>query len=361
MTICNPEKIKEILHRALEQAGTFEQCALLDYPEHRNVGDHLIWLGSIFYLSDVAKTKINYTAAIKNFSGSAMEKQIGKAPIFLNGGGNLGDIWPEYQAFREHIISKYRDRPIIILPQSIYFANPFNLTKAALIFNSHPNLTLFARDQYSYEIALKHFYNCHIILSPDMVFQMVEMPGLSFQSNSELPILYHCRQDKELEPSFVSASINLPNLIVEDWLSFKLLEKFDDLPVAVELQQLSQKVGQRNSETNQESVSWHKWYYHHPYVAKFNQLYNPSVHQKAWAFMYSGIQQFQQYRLVITNRLHGHILCTLLGIPHIFLPNSYHKNKMFYETWTSQIPFCRFVKDASELEANVRELLDEAL
>lgn len=359
MTIFNPERIKEILHKALEKVENFEQCALLDYPEHRNIGDHLIWLGSVFYLSNVAKTKINYTAAIKSFSGSAMEKQIGKAPIFLNGGGNLGDIWPEYQLFREQIISRYRDRPIIIFPQSIYFANPSNLTKAALIFNSHPNLTLFARDQYSYEIALKNFYNCHIILSPDMVFQMVEMPGLSFQSNSELPILYHCRQDKELEPSFMSTSIDLPNLVVEDWLSFKLLEKFDDLPVGVDIRQLSQS--QRNSETIQETVSWQKWYYHHPYAAIFNQLYNPSVHQKAWAFMHSGIQQFQQYRLVITNRLHGHILCTLLKMPHIFLPNSYHKNEMFYKTWTSQIPFCRFVKDASQLGANIRELLEEAL
>lgn len=358
MIICYPEKIKEILCKALKQAGNFEQCALLDYPEHRNVGDHLIWLGSVFYLSDVAKTKINYTAAMKNFSGSAMEKQVGKAPIFLNGGGNLGDIWPECQAFREEIISNYQDRPIIILPQTIYFENFSNLTKAALIFNSHPNLTLFARDKYSYEIALKHFYNCHVILSPDMVFQMAGMPGLSFQSNSELPILYHCRQDKELESSFVSASINLSNVVVvEDWLSFKLLKKFDDLPVAVELRQESQP----DSGTVHELVSWQKWYYEHPYAAKFNQLYNPSVHQRAWAFMQSGVHQFQQYRLVITNRLHGHILCTLLRIPHILLPNSYHKNEMFYETWTSQIPFCRFVKDASQIEANVRELLNKAI
>jgi len=357
MAIHDPETIKGILHKALNKAGNFEQCALLDYPEHRNVGDHLIWLGSVFYLSGVAKTKISYTASIKNFSGSALEK-LGNVPIFFSGGGNIGDLWAECQEFREQIIANYRDRPIVILPQSIYFTSLSNLTKAALVFNSHPNLTLFVRDRYSYEIALKYFDNCRVILAPDIAFQMVGMPGLSLQANSESSILYHCRQDKEMQPNFSPASINLPNLVVEDWLSFKWLKSYNDLPAAAEIQQPTQE---SESGALLESLSWEEWYYHHPCAAKFNQLYNPSIHQKAWAFMHSAVQQLRQYRLIITNRLHGHILCTLLEIPHIFLPNSYHKNEGFYETWTLHISLCRFIKDATQIEANVRELLNQSL
>lgn len=74
--------------------------------------------------------------------------------------------------------------------------------------------------------------------------------------------------------------------------------------------------------------------------------------------MQMALDQFRQHRLIITNRLHGHILCVLLGIPHIFLANSYHKNESFYETWTHQAPFCRFVKDSTQVKITAQELLD---
>jgi pyruvyl transferase EpsO len=73
--------------------------------------------------------------------------------------------------------------------------------------------------------------------------------------------------------------------------------------------------------------------------------------------MHTGIYQLSQSRLVITNRLHGHLLCLLLGIPNILLPNSYYKNESFYKTWTDQIPFCRFVKEPSQVPTAIQELL----
>ena len=127
-----PETIKKDLHKALGQLPLFEQCALLDYPDHINIGDHLLWLGTILYLTDFLGTKINYVSSIKDFSEEKMERNIGNAPIFFHGGGNFGDFWSGSQEFREHIISKYRDRPIIVLPQSIYFADESNLKELHL-------------------------------------------------------------------------------------------------------------------------------------------------------------------------------------------------------------------------------------
>ncbi len=100
------------------------------------------------------------------------------------------------------------------------------------------------------------------------------------------------------------------------------------------------------------------WHYCHQECSKFQQHYQPYMHRRSWGFFQSGIQQFKQHRLIITNRLHGHILCVILGIPHVFLANSYHKKEAFYQTWTYQIPFCKFVKDASQIEFAVQELLE---
>lgn len=351
-----PENIKKILHDALGKLPSFEQCALLDYPNHINIGDHLIWLGSILYLTDVLGTKINYVSSLSDFSEAKMERNIGNAPILFHGGGNLGDFWPESQYFREKLISKYRDRPIIILPQSIYFADKSNLRKAASVFNSHPNLTLFTRDTYSHQLALQYFYNCQIIKSPDMAFQLVNMPGLSFSLNQKQSILYQDRTDRELNETNSQIFLDLPNLVVEDWPLYKYYKE----NTGNGLNKLMARVFPEGNAIPSQCLSRQKWKYFHPYAVKFNNLDNPSLHRKSWSYMHYGIYQFKQYPLIVTNRLHGHILCILLGIKHIFIPNGYYKNRFFNETWTHSIPFCRFVEDFSQIKSAARELLELA-
>ncbi|WP_371357584.1 polysaccharide pyruvyl transferase family protein, partial [Hydrocoleum sp. CS-953] len=171
--------IKQTLHESLKNLGNFEKCALLQYPRHINIGDHLIWLGTVFYLTNVLKTKIAYASSLESFSQAEMDEKIGDSPIILHGGGNLGDVWYKQQKFREDVISKNHHRQIIVMPQTIYFQNKSYLEKSAKVFNSHPNLTLCVRDRYSYDLAIKHFDNCRVILAPDMAFQMAEMPCFS--------------------------------------------------------------------------------------------------------------------------------------------------------------------------------------
>ncbi|WP_016952105.1 polysaccharide pyruvyl transferase family protein [Anabaena sp. PCC 7108] len=351
-------RIKEDLHKVLGQLDSFESCALLNYPDHLNLGDHLIWLGTVIYLTDVLKTKINYTSSIADFSPTVMEKKIGKSPIFLHGGGNLGDLWPIHQQFREQIITKYQDRPIIILPQSILFNNLDNLQKTANIFNSHPNLTIFVRDDRSYQIAKESFDKCRVIKSPDMAFQLLNSPGVSTNRQPKQSILFLCRKDKELNLKFSVDNVKIPNLVVQDWVSYKWVLGVQSSGIKRFVTQMVREVWQRGLMTPVEWIYRQKWQYFYGNADKFNQMYNPAMHKLLWSFMYSGIYQFQQHQIVITNRLHGHILCTLLSIPHVFLPNAYYKNESFYEAWTKDIPFCRFVKDPTQIEFAVKELLE---
>jgi pyruvyl transferase EpsO len=352
------EDVTTSLHQALEKIGTFEECALLDYPAYPNIGDNLIWLGTIFYLTDVLKTKIKYASSISDFSETLLERKIGKSPILLQGGGNFGDLWPRFQLFREQIISKYRDRQIVIMPQSIYFSNIDNLKKSAEIFNSHPNLTLFIRDNYSYEIATQYFQNCQVIKAPDMAFQMVNMPGLSLKSRPDSSTLYLYRQDRETDWAFSPTSLAIPDLVVEDWVSYTWMSKIPkDWIYIPGLVRLVREGWQRGLGTPREWMSRQVWENVHPYAFKFNTLDNPSIHRRSWSLMHSGIYQLKGHRLIITNRLHVHILCLLLGIPHIVLPGSYYKIELFYETWTHQLPLCKLVKDPSQVKVAAQELL----
>lgn len=361
MTFNTPQSIKEELHKALGQLDSFKSCALLNYPDHLNLGDHLIWLGTVMYLTDVLKTKINYASSIADFSPTVMEEKNGKAPILLHGGGNLGDLWPHHQQFREKIIAEYQDRPIIILPQSILFSNLEQLKKTADIFNSHPNLTIFVRDDRSYQIAQESFHKCRVIKSPDMAFQLLNLPGVSINKTnkykSKSSILFICRTDKELNQEFSVENVKIPNLVVQDWVSFEWVLGLRSQGVKRFATQIFREVWQRGLMTPVEWIARQRWQYYYSNNDYFNQMYNPFIHKLLWSFMYSGIYQFQQHELVITNRLHGHILCILLGIPHVFIPNAYYKNQSFYEAWTKDIPFCRFVTDSTQIESAVQELL----
>ncbi len=98
------EEFKRILHQNIEQLSSFKECALLDYPKHYNLRDNLIWLGEIFYLTNVLGIKINYATSLDDFSKAKLKEKANLAPIFLHGGGNFEDLHRRSYVFREKIV-----------------------------------------------------------------------------------------------------------------------------------------------------------------------------------------------------------------------------------------------------------------
>jgi exopolysaccharide biosynthesis predicted pyruvyltransferase EpsI len=352
------EAIDSTLNSALSNIGNLERCALLNYPNYLNIGDHLIWLGTLIYLTNTLKTDITYIASRHNFSAREMEQKNGHSPILFHGGGNLGDIWSREHNFINKIILDYPDRQIISLPQTIFFKDKAKLEKTANIFNAHENLTIFVRDNYSYEIALNYFNRCKIFKSPDMAFAMLDLPDFKFNRPKNGRILYLYRQDLELDDRFNPNALNIDNLVVEDWVSFtnkwtfgKPQDNFHQF-----LAKLYREVWQRGILTPMERIHRQKWQDRQAKLNHFEKLDKPSMNLFSLSLAHSAIYQFCQYDKVITNRLHGHILCCILQIPHVFLPNSYYKNKAFHEAWTSHLPFCRFVDDPQQVKNAIQEL-----
>jgi pyruvyl transferase EpsO len=117
---------------------------------------------------------------------------------------------------------------------------------------------------------------------------------------------------------------------------------------------------QRGLLTPQEIFPRHQWIENQIEINHLSYLPPSSLDmvRLSLSLTYSGIRQLKSHRLVITNRLHGHILSLILGIPNIFLPNSYYKNQGFYEAWTQDVPFSKFVQDTTEVSEAIEELKD---
>lgn len=299
---CLREKIDE-----LKPLIDRDYC-FLDLPEYRNIGDHMIYEGSREFLRTLPYTQ-KYESSVNSFK----ESKVGIDDlIILQGGGNFGDLWSMHQHFRERIVSSFKKNKIIVFPQTIYFEHSENLNRAVSVFSDHPDLTICTRDHRSYETAKTNFTQNTILLLPDMA--SYKNLGIVRRAPEIIEsVLFMKRRDKELEKTYSLPYIK--NLETQDWPTFE-----EDY---------------------------------------FNYL--PAKHKQSQFYLNEGIMFMTNYDLVISTRLHGAILATLLGIPTIVVDNSYGKNRTYYESWLNQMPQCHLASNQKQVEKLVKTHFPEVI
>jgi pyruvyl transferase EpsO len=293
------QKIGEVLKPLVPAGG---KCVLLDFPNHGNVGDSAIWLGEKAFLRSI-NAAVVYTADIATYSKAKLAKRLRGTILFLHGGGNLGDVWPYHQRFREEIIGEFPDVQIIQLPQTIHFKEKANLERARSIFNNHPNLTLLVRDVRSLELARNEF-RARSYLCPDMAFML---RGLARPAPPKNKIVWLSRTD--MESSGHLDFHREADVYRADWRR--------DPPSLIFR---ANNFLMRRSKT--------------PVLGGFARSLSRGYDALARYRLFLGCRILSRGRVVVTDRLHGHILSLLLGIPNVLLDNNYGKVKSFYETWT---------------------------
>ncbi len=66
-------QLRKSLQESLRPLEGIKQCALLNYPNYGNIGDHLIGLGTVIYITDVLGARIAYGASLHNFNAAEMD------------------------------------------------------------------------------------------------------------------------------------------------------------------------------------------------------------------------------------------------------------------------------------------------
>lgn len=294
------------------------RCAVVDFPNYANVGDSAIWLGQIAYLRD-RQARIAYVCEQKYYSKSQLESRIGKdGLIIITGGGNFGDLWPHHQLFREQIIRDFPHHRIVQLPQSIHFIDPNRLASCRQLIANHSQFTLVVRDNVSLNIGISQL-NTNTLLCPDMAFCL----GPLARPTSTQPIAWQSRMDKE------ASSENRPGefygLSPTDWLTEHLGQ-----PLRFEQRFASAKQSLGNIFPPLHAI----------HLILYNYLANERLKR--------GIQLLSKGDVVVTNRLHGYIMCLLLGIPHYVSDNNYGKIGEFHRAWTQDNPLTHWHKSEQE-------------
>lgn len=307
--LANMRDIQKMLDVIVDYIYDKDDVIFLDYPLHHNVGDSLILLGNIeFFNYHNINVKKYYTA--DSYSISEIANNITKnTTILFHGGGNFGDLYPKHQKFRETVVDNFKDNRIIVLPQTAHFNSTLEKDKSKKIFNSHKNLILCARDQSTFE--LFNEFAEKVLLLPDMAHCLY---GTLPKNKKTKHTLYFLRKDIE--------KIDNELLISEtsiDWND--LISIFDS-----KLKNLLLK------------------------ILSFKKVYNFNLIDKLvfwiWVFHIRKISNnaailFSSHDVVITSRLHGHILSCLVDTPSEIIDNSYGKNLSYYNQWTKSLDLAK--------------------
>lgn len=294
--------------RALIPAG--QQCVLLDYPNHSNVGDSAIWLGEHYVLRN-AGIRLEAIGDLFYDSWEDIAAVIKDHIILIHGGGNFGDLWSKHQEFRERICKEFPANRVIQLPQSIYFGDMENRNLSRGIFNAHQDFHLLVRDHASLEIA-KEFAPGRSHLVPDAALCLEHYSGS--RDGCQYDMLLLLRTDGESSRLEGRCEFDIPlglRVNAVDWLD----EQFG---------------------------IWHRYYRRLKQVdiekrpllrGLLNILIINAAARLANTRVQRGIDLIRNARVVVTDRLHTVILSWLCGIPVFFSDNTYGKLNNVVSCW----------------------------
>lgn len=232
--------------------------------------------------------------------------------ITIPGGGNIGDVYVEAEEIRQIIIHEFKNNKIIVFPSTVYFLNGKKhneLYKRSLrIYNAHKNLTIYAREKYSYQI-LKKIYNKNtVVLIPDMVFRYKYVNN-RIERKEQILLCLRCDSEgvfgeKEKEQIYSECRKKVDSVQNTDTFVDNVYAESDD---------------------------------------------------KRISFINAKLDEFASAKLIITDRLHGMVLAYLANTPCIVFSNYNYKIKGVYD-WIKEADNMKFIHDINELGMNIERL-----
>jgi pyruvyl transferase EpsO len=299
------------------------EIAYLDVPLHFNVGDQLINLGaeaffkrmdykvsvrmSLFDLCHIDWISPRKTT-LKDSAVRRLKVLNPGAILVLHGGGNFGDIYPEYQIMRELIVEAFPERRVVLLPQSMHFSSPAEEQASLRRLFVHKDLHICVRDVESRDALRRLVPNAGILL-PDMAHALWATPGWEPANSATKKTLVLRRTDSETAEGIGGAAADVTEF---DWPS--MVTSTDNL-----LFRVIRRAMAGNMDPSYK-LPMAGWYRLRDYLVR------------------RAINIFGQHTDVVTDRLHGMILASLLSQRLQFADNSYGKLSRYVGAWLHESP-----------------------
>ena len=308
-----------------------DDVALLDFPNHVNIGDAAIWAGELAALRALG-VRVAYACDQRSYDPGHLRAALGpRTVILLHGGGNFGDLYPRHQRLRERVLADFPDRRTIQLPQSVAHAGAGTAERLRGLAARHRDLHVLARDRPT-QAWFARQAGVEATLCPDSALALGSLdPGVPRSG-----ILWLARTDPEALPTDAEPPAGVRR---GDWPHAGPI--WDARRLASRL---------ASAATSAAPAPGRRLW---PVATRlFPRLAAERLRTGA-AFVGSA-------RVVVTDRLHAHIVSLLCGVPSVLYDNSTGKVRACYDLWTGGSPLAHWGGTAEEALATAAALADTA-
>lgn len=298
-------RLRDTLRRAVPDRS---RVAYVDIPVHKNVGDLLIYLGTKIWIEQ-AKLDVLGIWSLKQFR---FPKLPDETIIVAHGGGNLGDLYPEHERLRHDLVKTYRKHRIVILPQTVHFADAEAQARSLDAYLSHDDCYVMCRDHVSLA-TVQEAIGDRALLAPDMatlLYPLRSRLGLD-RTPEGRGALYLMRTDGERASGQSAPSLAEADA-TGDWNEL--------LGVPLRLA----------SRVMIDLDAWAR-----PSIVR--DRFERAWERLAWRMVARCAVRMTRYRRIVTSRLHGHIMAVLLDLPNEIHDNFYGKNGRYFNAWHREL------------------------
>lgn len=317
---------EETLELLALHVGREREIIYLDVPWHRNLGDTLIWAGARDYFTEL-RNRIIWQSAIGRYRDDDIIRLASDAVIVINGGGNLGDLYPAHEEFRQHIVRRWSTRRIVVLPQSCHFARPDAAAAAMAGYRRASDLTVLLREQRSLRWFEENAQGVRSAFCYDTALGARMRPA---NAGAGTDVVVIGRSDAEQTAADVAAASGLK---FPDW-HFTM---GNDAQWGIA--RLMGRVAKRLP---------------NPLVGIRAGLLRGALSLALDSNRKAGGDQLTVARALATNRLRAHILACMLGVPHFVSDNSYGKTSAVFDGYTGAFSTARWAESLADAVASAR-------
>lgn len=285
-------------------SGEKHRVWFLDAPAYGNLGDQAIAYAINSFCKSVLPSFeiVEYQEENVIQYLSWLKKNVKKGDVIvLQGGGNLGNLYPRYEFVRRTLVGAFPENGVIIFPQSIFFSEDTvgkcELECSRKVYEENERLTIFARDSVSYAKMKRAFPKTKVRLCPDVVFSLNGLVDTELRSGFGICM----RDDREKTVT----DKQLTEIIDEVKLCNKEKKRFDTVI----------------------------------------EVSCPVIGEYRKRLVLSKLKEFAGCEMVLTDRLHGMIFSYITSTPCIAFANSTGKSQYAYNDWLSTSKNVAFVDD----------------
>ena len=306
--------------------GKYQRSMLFGIMDYGNKGDAAIQVGQYNILKRL-NISINYYCEVfpkpcsneewQEADNIARKYNQSDLVMLSSGGGHFGP-YPKHDKMRLKVLNRFPSHKFVLLSASASLANEAQYNAIRSEYPKHKS-TLMFRDIPSYNTVLHDMGNINVstVLAPDMALGIGRIPRF-------------------IQPSYDVV-----------WMSRAEVEPLPGKGLAWRAENLGPMIPHFPPNVTVFKEDW----------VKTQSPRGTNLIEQMYLLTYTGMYCLQRGRVLVTDRLHGHIVAILLDIPTVIVDTSNQKCSNFYFTWTRGMQKVRLATDSAQASEMALELL----